>query len=204
MNTLPPSSTALELSIEAACRSIDALPVDVIADVTRPELAPEWALPYLAWEVSVDRWSEAWPLTTKLQVIRDSFYVHKHKGTIASLRRVVEPFGYLLDVIEWHEMVPPARRGTFQLVIGVNNEGITDETYAELVRLIDEARPLSRHVTGLQISLVGQGAAYMGAAAFLGDELTVYPPQQRDIEVVMQPGAIGALHIIDTLTVKQL
>lgn len=204
MNTLPPSSTALELSIEATCRSIDALPVNVIVDVTRPEFAPEWALPYLAWEVSVDRWSEAWSLTTKLQVIRDSFYVHKHKGTIASLRRVVEPFGYLLDVIEWHEMVPPARRGTFQLVIGVNDEGITDETYAELVRLIDEARPLSRHVTGLKISLVGQGAAYMGAAAFLGDELTVYPPQQRDIEVVMQPGAIGALHIIDTMTVKQL
>src|SRR5690606_24590521 len=98
---LPKSSTPLERNLAEANADIELVDTSVIVQVTRAESAPEKFLPYLAWEVSVDRWSDAWPEETKRRVIQESFYVHKRKGTIASLRRVVEPFGYLLNVEEW-------------------------------------------------------------------------------------------------------
>ena len=199
---LPPNSSQLERKLAQVGADVESVDVDVIARFTRVDTAPSDFLPYLAWEVSVDRWSDEWSDTTKRQVIRDAFYVHKRKGTIASLRRVVEPFGYLLQVIEWFQELPPARRGTFKLDIGVNENGITDDVYMELERLIDETKPLSRHMTGLSITLLTRGTSYMGCAAYLGDELTVYPPESKTIHVTSTGGAIGGIHLVDILTVS--
>lgn len=201
---LPPNSTALERNLAAVGADIESVDATVIVRVTRADVAPVAFLPYLAWEVSVDRWSESWPEETKRKVVQESFYVHKRKGTIASLRRVVEPFGYLLNVIEWFEETPPAQRGTFKLDIGVNNSGITDEVYAELERLIDDTKPLSRHMLGLSITLLSRGTVYIGSAAYLGDITTVYPPSPQDIQIQSIVGFVGATHLIDTLTVSPL
>lgn len=201
---LPPNSTSFERNIAQANAALEQCDTHVIVDVTRVDDAPADFLPYLAWEVSVDRWSDAWSDETKRKIIRESFYVHKRKGTIASLRRVVEPFGYLLKVIEWFQESPPAQRGTFKLDIGVNNEGITDAVYAELERLIDETKPLSRHMMGLNITLLSHGTVYVGAATFLGDTTTVYPPSPQDIEIHSAPSIRGATHLIDTMIVSPL
>lgn len=49
----------------------------------------------------MDRWDEGWAESVKRQVVSDAFYIHQHKGTISAIRRVVEPFGFLIRVIEW-------------------------------------------------------------------------------------------------------
>lgn len=201
---LPPNSTPLERNLAQVGSDIEHLDANVIVRVTRIGDAPVDFLPYLAWEVSVDRWSEAWSEETKRQVIKESFYVHKRKGTIASLRRVVEPFGYLLKVVEWFQEAPPGPRGTFRLDIGVNNEGITEEVYFELERLIADTKPLSRHMLGLNITLLSRGACYIGAATFLGDTTTIYPPDPQDIEITSAPSYRAATHIIDTVSVRPL
>jgi len=199
---LPPNSTRLERNLATAGADIELVDATVIVQVTRADVAPVKFLPYLAWEVSVDRWSEDWPEETKRKVISESFYVHKRKGTIASLRRVVEPFGYLLKVIEWFQEDPPGPRGTFRLDIGVNDAGITEEIYAELERLIEVTKPLSRHMLGLNITLLSRGTAYIAGATFLGDTTAVYPPDPQDIEVYSAPTYQGATHIIDILSVR--
>ncbi|MFC3338147.1 phage tail protein I [Paracandidimonas soli] len=201
---LPASSTSLERNIAQAGADIELIDATVIVRVTRVDDAPVDFLPYLAWEVSVDRWSDAWPEATKRQVIKESFYVHKRKGTIASLRRVVEPFGYLLKVVEWFQETPPGPRGTFRLDIGVNNEGITEEVYLELERLIADTKPLSRHMLGLNITLLTRGTCYIGATTLLGDTTTVYPPDPQDIEISSAPHYRAATHIIDTVSVRPL
>ena len=53
--------------------------------------------------------------------------------------------------------------------------------YQELERLIDDAKPVTRHLTGLAISLETKGALNIGVALNLGDEIDVYPPVLRDI-----------------------
>ncbi|WP_116431142.1 phage tail protein I [Pseudomonas aeruginosa] len=87
------------------------------------------------------------------------------------------------------------------LLVGVLETGITEEMYEELTWLIDDAKPLTRHLVGLSISLESTGALPLGAAIYDGDEIDVYPPQNRDIEVTGTIGRGGRDHSIDTLDV---
>ena len=134
-------------------------------------------------------------------MIRSSFDVHARKGTLSALRRVVEPFGYLIEVAEWFNTVPQGVPGTFALKIGVSESGISEETYQQLTDLIDDARPVSRHLVGLAISLDTQGYLRVAMGLSEGDEIDIYPPILRDIEVRGNHGFIGRDHQIETLDV---
>ena len=195
---LPLSSSQLERAIEAAMAEKTEIPLRTLYN---PDTCPAHLLPWLAWTWSVDRWDTRWTEAVKRSAIRSAFYVHAHKGTIGALRRVVEPLGYLIEVLEWWETKPEGVPGTFALKVGVLDTGITEEMYLELERLVDDAKPVSRHMTGLAISLETQGALRIGVALYEGDEINVYPPMQRDIEVTGYIGAAGREHTIDTLDV---
>jgi P2-related tail formation protein len=89
--------------------------------------------------------------------------------------------------------------GTFALKIGVSDEGISEETYQELTWLIDDARPVSRHLSGLDIVLEARLDAFVGFAVYDGDEIDVYPWSNPDIDVEVQGyGGVGH-YIIDEL-----
>lgn len=197
---LPLNSTQLERAIEAVIDETTEVPLRTLYN---PDTCPAHLLYQLAWAWSVDRWDEAWSEEVKRSVIRASFFVHAHKGTIGALRRVVEPFGYLIEVVEWFETEPKGVPGTFALKIGVSDGGISEETYQQLTWLIDDARPVSRHMTGLAISLETRGKFNIGVALYEGDQIDVYPPIQRDIEVTGKIGVVGREHTIDTLDVYQ-
>ncbi|MGM7284500.1 phage tail protein I [Pseudomonas guariconensis] len=195
---LPLNSTPLERALDAAAAE-DLR--SALRTLYNPDTCPPHLLYQLAWAWSVDRWDEAWPEATKRQVIRSAFFVHAHKGTIGALRRVVEPFGYLIEVTEWWQTDPPGVPGTFALKVGVSEAGISEETYQELSWLIDDARPVSRHMTGLAISLETIGRVYLAPSVYDGDEIDVYPPQAAELEVSGEIGRGGREHIIDYLDV---
>ncbi|WP_252408702.1 phage tail protein I [Escherichia coli] len=157
-------------------------------------------LPYLAWAFSVDRWDEGWTESVKRQVVKDAFYIHQHKGTTSAVRRVVEPFGFLIRIIEWWQTGEAP--GTFRLDIGVQDQGITEDTYLELERLISDAKPCSRHMIGMSINLQTSGPHWVGAASYLGEEITIYPYIN---ETIISGGTAhegGAVHVIDTMRVN--
>ena len=195
---LPVGSSPLEVAAAAALSNIERVPVP-LRTLWNPSACPVNLLPYLAWALSVDRWDEAWPESTKRSVIMSSFFVHQHKGTISALRRVVEPLGFLIEVREWWQL--NEEPGTFRLVVGVLDSGITDEMYQELERLIDDAKPVTRHLTGLAISLETKGDLNIAVSLYDGDEIDVYPPVMRDIEVTGSFGMVGREHSIDTLDI---
>ncbi|MEM8060252.1 phage tail protein I [Morganella morganii subsp. sibonii] len=196
---LPTGSSPLELAAAEACAAIERVPVP-IKTLANPDTCPLPLLPYLAWAWSVDRWDADWPERTKRDVIKASMFVHKHKGTIGALRRVVEPLGYLISVTEWWKTGD--QNGTFRLTVGVSESGITEETYYELERLIFDAKPVSRHLLGLSINLSTSGNFYCGAATNTGDTLTVYPyiPETVRVESANYLGA--ALITIDKVRVN--
>lgn len=195
---LPSNSTPLERAMEAAFFEKTIVPLRTLYNA---DTCPAHLLLHLAWAWSVDRWDYRWSEATKRAAIKASYYIHKHKGTIGALRRVVEPLGYLIEVMEWWQTVPEGVPGTFALKVGVLDSGISEEMYQELERLIDDAKPVSRPMTGLAISLETRGALNIGVALYEGDEINVYPPMQRDIEVTGYIGAAGREHTIDTLDV---
>lgn len=200
MRLLPGSSTDLERQAAEALAQIERVPVP-IRDLINPDRCPVALLPYLAWIFSVDRWDSRWPEAAKRGAIRSSYFIHSRKGTIGALRRVVEPLGYLIEVVEWFQTNPQGVPGTFAIKVGVADEGISEETYQELTWLIDDAKPLTRHLTGLAISLETSGSINIGAGLILGDELDVYPPAQRDIDVNGSVGRGGREHTIDTMEI---
>ncbi|EDV0343371.1 phage tail protein I [Salmonella enterica subsp. enterica serovar Minnesota] len=196
---LPPGSSALERRLAEACGDISTVPVP-LRELWNPDTCPEHLLPWLAWSFSVDRWDEAWPVAVKRQVVRDAYFIHRQKGTIAAVRRVVEPFGFLIRVIEWWQSGETP--GTFRLDIGVQDQGITEETYQELERLIAGAKPVSRHLVGLSINLQTSGSVITGAASYQGDELTVYPYFAEAISVGGPAVSGAAIHLIDEMSVN--
>ncbi|MBT1266840.1 MULTISPECIES: phage tail protein I [unclassified Pseudomonas] len=197
---LPGNSTPLERQAAQALAQIQRVPIP-LRQLCNPNTCPVKLLPYLAWAFSVDRWDSNWTEATKRAAIRSSRYIHAHKGTIGALRRVVEPLGYLIEVMEWWQTAPEGVPGTFALKVGVLDTGITEEMYLELTWLIDDAKPVTRHLTGLAISLESTGTVFIGASVYEGDELSVYPPTQRDIDVsgVIRIG--GREHHIDTMDI---
>ncbi|QXZ13070.1 phage tail protein I [Pseudomonas sp. AO-1] len=195
---LPLNSTQLERAMEAAFFEKTIVP---LRDLYNPDTCPVHLLPHLAWAWSVDRWDYRWSEATKRAAIKASFYIHKHKGTIGAIRRVVEPLGYLIEIVEWFKTVPEGVPGTFALKIGVLDTGITEEMYQELERLIDDAKPVTRHMTGLAISLETQGDLNVGVTLYDGDELDIYPPEMQDIEITGSFGVVGREHSIDIMDI---
>ncbi|MFJ3046985.1 phage tail protein I [Herbaspirillum chlorophenolicum] len=198
--TLPPNTTPLERALARACAELALTPVP-IRDLWSADRCPVVLLPILAWTFSVDRWDDTWPESVKRGTIKAARYIHQHKGTIAAVRGVVESLGYIIKITEWWQTEPRGKRGTFALEVGVLDSGITDEMFLEMERLIDDAKPLSRHLSGLAIHLESRGAIFVGSCSYSGDELTVYPWTAEEIDIA---GALyfgGAVHIIDQITV---
>ncbi|SDU87972.1 phage tail protein I [Pseudomonas mucidolens] len=197
---LPANATPLERQVAQALAQIRRVPIP-LRQLCNPDTCPAELLPYLAWAFSVDRWDGKWTEAAKRAAIRSSHYIHSRKGTIGALRRVVEPLGYLIEVLEWWQAVPLGVPGTFAIKVGVLETGITEEMYQELTWLIDDARPVTRHLTGLAISLETTGHIQIGACITDGDEIDIYPPMQRDIEVTGYIRQGGREHQIDTMDI---
>ena len=196
---LPPSASRMERVAARVCASLGEVPVP-LRQLWNPWTCRADLLPYLAWAFSVDRWDEAWPINTKRKAVADAFYLHKYKGTTGAMRRVVEPFGFSIRVNEWWNI--DTAPGTFTLDIGVQDQGITEDTYLELERLISDAKPCSRHMIGMSINLQTSGPHWVGAASYLGEEITIYPYIN---ETIISGGTAhegGAVHVIDTMRVN--
>ncbi|MCS2168142.1 phage tail protein I [Scandinavium manionii] len=197
-NMLPSSASGFMHSTEKVTERLTDIPVD-LRKLWNPDECPADLLPYLAWALSVDRWDKNWSEQTKRQVIKASWLVHRQKGTISALRRAVEPFNFHIQVIEWWQS--GGEPGTFRLEIGIQEQGITEETYLELERLVDDAKPRSRHLTGLSISLQSLGYIEAGAGCYIGDTLTVYPYLPGTISVGGVDCIGAAVHLIDTVEI---
>lgn len=201
MNSLlPTGSTQLERNAAEACAGISDLKVP-LRDLWNPDTCPVKFLPYLAWARSVDRWDESWPEATKRAVVKAAFILHQHKGTMGAVRRAIIPLGFEISPTEWWETGDEP--GTWRAIVDVLDKGITEAMYDELERLIDTAKPRSRHLISLAIRLKTIAMLYVGAANYLGEELTIYPYFPELLEVGSSEAHTGAaIHLIDTVSVN--
>ncbi|VFZ55739.1 phage tail protein I [Klebsiella pneumoniae] len=184
---LPPGSSALERRLAQACSGISDLNVP-LRDLWNPWKCPAKFLPYLAWAFSVDRWEETWTETAKRQAVSDAFWIHQRKGTVAAVKRVIEGLGYSMTLEEWWKVADPA--GTFRLEIDLNEIGITEPMIYELERIIGDAKPVSRHISQLTLSVSIQGVACVGAAMTDGEVITVFPSGYKPDDSIYYNGLV--------------
>ncbi|MFP7610151.1 phage tail protein I [Serratia quinivorans] len=169
---LPPSAGAWMRHTETVTARLSAITV-ALRTLWTPTVCPVELLPYLAWALSVDRWDKNWTAAEKRKAITDAYFIHRRKGTIAAVRRAIEAMGYTMSISEWwlNEGIP----GTFSLVVDVSETGISDKARQELERVINDTKPVSRHMNGLSISNTAKGIIHIGCVTYFGDVITVYP-----------------------------
>ena len=102
---LPPNATPWERAIEQTSAERHPLPVELIREFFDPDLCPEHLLGWLAYETSIDLWSDAWPVERKRRVIKDWFRLHQIKGTKAGIKRAVA----LTDSVVLQDVTFPSR-----------------------------------------------------------------------------------------------
>ncbi|EPO5730152.1 TPA: phage tail protein I [Klebsiella oxytoca] len=184
---LPPSSTAWLRYTEAGCARLSAITV-ALRTLWTPTASPVDLLPYLAWALSVDRWDKDWPADRKIAAIQRSYWLHRRKGTRAAVRRVVEDMGFSATFAEWFEVGDTP--GTFRLEVDIKEVGLTAKTLAELNRLINDAKPVSRHLAQLNIAAKVRGDIRVGSTLSSGEIISIYPPDYEPEENILYNGVI--------------
>lgn len=178
MNSLlPPNATELERRLEQVMGNVDTIPVP-LRDLWNPDTCPAALLPWLAWQLSIDAWKPYWPEAIKRERVRRALEIQRHKGTVESVRTVVESFGGAVELREWFQTEPRGVPGTFELWLTLNGEGGTEATAAfvdDVIAEVDRTKPVSRHFTFTQGVTASTGigvAAYARPAVYRRLSLT--------------------------------
>ncbi|RSC23246.1 MULTISPECIES: phage tail protein I [Acinetobacter] len=175
MNLLPPNTTPFERKIVETASKATELNTN-LSSLIRIDDAPTDFLSILAWQFSVDRWQDDWSDDVKRAQIKNSIKVHSHKGTNYALRQIVESFGYSLTVHEWWQETPMNEPGTFQITIETNGRALSEKTSKTLVELLNDAKPLTRELKGIEINVINvQGETNVACGCYGGDDVTIYP-----------------------------
>ncbi|HEM7785402.1 TPA: phage tail protein I [Acinetobacter baumannii] len=170
---LPPNSTKFERNVTDVASQSTNLPVE-IKTLSSIDQAPVQFLSFLAWQYSVDSWDTEWQPSLQRQLIKKSFRQHQMKGTRTAVREVLAQFGYTCIFQEWFETNPIGTPGTFTLTLDLNGLELTDATYAEVNRLVKDAKPASRHLTNLIINVQPLCIPRVAVGTHSGETVTIF------------------------------
>lgn len=147
---LPYNSTQLEIDVERIHTYIESLPVDLILDVWNADTCPEKFLPWLAWALSVDEWETSWSEQKKREVIRESVYIHRHKGTRAAVKRALKLANAEdVELIEWFDEGGSGVPKTFWLTIPEHHAVLVVDGQKRLLAFVNSAKPISVHLQAI-------------------------------------------------------
>lgn len=148
MSLLPHNATLLERSLERAGElGVDPEIIRGVADSAR---CPPSFLPWLGWALKVEGWEAAYTDAQRRELIREAIPVHKTKGTVGAIRRVLKAVRVNAEFKEWHQ-IPNAAPYTFQITAWANDnrpgEGsvISPELGERLRALVDAAKNERSH-----------------------------------------------------------
>ncbi len=118
------ASVTVAVNPRPSFRGVSLLPLNASPFERALELAPDrdidiplrklWSsadcpldlLAYLAWALRVEEWDPDWPEAVKRTVVRDAWLIHREKGTLAGLKRLLENAGAEYEYEERPEGVP--------------------------------------------------------------------------------------------------
>ena len=147
---LPPNASKHEKDIEAVISPPLSFPN---RDIWNPDKCPEHLLPHFAWALSVDNWDSTWPVERKRQVIKDSIYIHRKKGTRDAVERVVSAIrGDDTKVTEWFEDKDNLSPGDFTVDYISTGTPVDGSELSKLVPAINSAKNVRSNLTKITIT----------------------------------------------------
>ncbi|WP_248791562.1 phage tail protein I [Escherichia coli] len=142
------------------------------------------ALPALAEQFHVQG-LEGWLFTTdereKRELIKQAIELHKYKGTIWAVRRVLEILSLPGTISEWFEYGGKAY--FFKVDIELVDKGMDENLFNDLVELIHEYKNTRSKLEALIVWIINQSAIpVIGCALYGGELTTVLPFQIREVQ----------------------
>ena len=189
---LPPGSTPFERGLASAAGRLGDVPVP-IRSLWDPATCPSELLPFLAWGVSIDLWDPDWTEAEKRAAIATAIEDQRRKGTPASLRKVIDRFDPLIEMVEWFEDRDTMDPHTFRLELPLAAETAVEysqATVAALVRDIAAIKPLRSHMSAVHRLVAKADTMLAGAAISAG-----YRSLDRGCDLTLPADPVWAIYL---------
>ena len=199
---LPPNSSTLLRDLEEIFGDSFDLPT-LNRYVVNPDLAPAHILPWLAWALSVDDWSDSWSEQIRRNVIKASVEVHRKKGTIGALKKALQVFNYEnVKVEEWFEY--GADPYFFRVFFEVREPGFDVNILPQVQKVIESTKNARSHLESLRAYLSAEMGLVSIGTIIISKEVTSLNPVifDHDDELENQSDAptLGTFFITKEIT----
>ena len=199
---LPPNASQLLRDLESVFGDSFDLPT-LNRYVVNPDLAPAHILPWLAWALSVDDWSDSWSEQIRRNVIKASVEVHRKKGTIGALKKALQAFNYEnVKVEEWFEY--GADPYFFRVFFDVKEPGFDINILPQVQKVIENTKNARSHLESLRAYLSAEMGLVSIGSIIISKEVTSLNPVifDHDDELENQSDAptLGAFFITKEIT----
>ncbi|MEZ6854193.1 phage tail protein I [Halodesulfovibrio aestuarii] len=200
---LPPSASPAERAFSEATSRLVNIPVPLRTLVSADD-CPIALLPWLAWSLSVDEWEESWTEEQKRETVRQSNWIHRHKGTRGAVKRAVNALGYRVQVVEWWQAEPKGQPGTYSIEIEVDDRGVESSIYSSLMRLVDSAKNERSHLAGFCVVSGVHGVTKVAVATCCGAYCTVGPYVPSNVDAPVPYSVAARVAAYQTIIVRSL
>lgn len=171
---LPPNASQLLRDLESIFGDSFDLPT-LNRYVVNPDLAPAHILPWLAWALSVDDWSDSWSEQVRRNVIKASIEVHRKKGTIGALKKALQAFNYTnVKVEEWFDY--GADPYFFRVFFDVTEPGFDVNILPQVQKVIESTKNARSHLESLRAYLSAEMGLVSIGSIILSKEVTSLEP----------------------------
>ena len=171
---LPPNATSLLKDLEAVFGDAIDLPT-LNRFVNNPDEAPANILPWLAWAVSADDWSDNWPEQVRRNVIKASIEVHRRKGTIGALKKALQAFNYTnVTVEEWFNY--GADPYFFRVFFDIVEPGFDVNILPQVQKVIESTKNARSHLETLRAYLSAEMGLVSIGSVIISKEVTSLNP----------------------------
>ncbi len=195
---LPFNTSELEQTLEQVhAQRLVSIPLP-ISTLWNPEHCPEPLLPWLAWAFSVENWESDWPVEIKRDVIASSVAVHRQKGTLASIRRVLNALRIHFEIKEWFEY--GGEPHTFRLTTSANEQWVqgipaADTTdFTRLREVVDSVKPVRSHYR-MVVSIE------MESHVAIGNQSSIFSVLRLSLAPVVKVNSLSQMAVANSLLI---
>ena len=169
---LPYNATDAERALAETTARISDVPV-VVREVWNPDTCPANILPWLAWAFSVDDWDSNWTDDQKRNVIKQSVYSQRIKGTIGAVTRQLAALGYTIQILEWWQQEPVGTPYTFDVYITASQYQITPKDFSKILEVINTNKNLRSHMGLVNLIVKSVSNVTCATVSAVGSEISV-------------------------------
>lgn len=197
-----------DVTTQALCAALNPLlqelgnQVDLVILYPRIDDLSGSVLDELAWGFHVDAYDALADDTEKRRMIKNSFLIHKFKGTAFSVRKIVEGvFGDAGAIEAWYQYSGEPYH--FRVDVYCQNRGATAAEQLRALQLVEAGKNLRSELDGIRLILAQGVNQTVAAAGTWGALLEVYPMGEIDIHQVKVAATAAQTATIDVYELEE-